>query len=101
MIILIMIMIFYAFKVVHLNVTNVTIKGYVFREYRFVIVLMMFVLTKQDYKLCFDTGYIISFIDRKFLFEIFSGIVVKKMSIFIIVKNIDVNMHNFNEYIKL
>ena len=39
-------MTFYISKVVHLNVMNVTIKEYAFREHRFVIVLMMFVLVK-------------------------------------------------------
>ena len=62
---------------------------------------MMFVLTKQSYELCFNTRYIINLIDRKFLFEIFSNIIIKKMSTLIIVKNINVNMHNVSEYIKL
>ena len=55
--------IFHISKVVYLNVTNVTIKEYVFRKYRFVTILMMFVLIKQSYELCFDTGYIINLID--------------------------------------
>ena len=42
-----------------------------------------------------------NFIDRKFLFKVFSDIIVKKMLIFMIMKNINVNMHNVNEYIKL
>ena len=61
----------------------------------------MFVLTKQSYEFYFDTGYIISLIDRKFLFKVFSSIVVKKMSTFMIIRDINVNMHNVNEYIKL
>ena len=85
----------------HSNVTNVTIKEYVFRKYRFVTILMMFVLTKQNYELYFDTRYIMSFIDRKFLLEVFSSIVIKKMSTPITIKGIDVNMHNVNEYIRL
>ena len=35
---------FHASKVVYLNVINVIIKGYVFREHRFIIILMMFIL---------------------------------------------------------
>ena len=92
---------FYASKVVHLNATNITTKKYVFRKHRFVIILMMFILTKQSYELCFDTGCIINFIDRKFLLEVFPNIVIKKMSTFITIKDIDVNMHNVNEYIRL
>ena len=92
---------FYVSKVVHSNVTNVTTKEYVFRKHRFVIILMMFVLTKQGYKLCFDTRYNINFIDRKFLLEVFLNIVIKKISTFIIMKNINVNMYNINKYIKL
>ena len=41
-----MIMTFHVSKVVHLNVTNVIIKEYVFRKYRFVTTLIMFVLIK-------------------------------------------------------
>ena len=37
---------FHASKVVHSNVTNITIKEYVFREHRFVTTLMMFILIK-------------------------------------------------------
>ena len=62
---------------------------------------MIFVLIKQNYELCFDTRYIINFIDRKFLFEVFPSIVVKKISTFIIVRDIDVNIYNINEYVKL
>ena len=40
-------------------------------------------------------------IDRKFLLEIFSSIIIKKMSTFMIVKEIDVNMYDVNEYIRL
>ena len=92
---------FYVSKVVHSNVTNVTIKEYIFRKHRFVTILIMFILKKQGYKLCFDTKYIINFIDRKFLLEVFPNIVIKKMSILITMKDIDVNIHNVNEYIKL
>ena len=92
---------FHTSKVVHLNVTNVTTEEYVFREHRFVTILMMFILIKQSYKLCFDTRYIINLIDRKFLFEVFPSIIIKKMSTLMIIKDINVNMHNVNEYIKL
>ena len=95
------IMIFHVSKIVHSNVTNVIIKKYVFRKHRFIITLMMFVLIEQNYELCFDTGCIINFIDKKNLFKIFSDIVVKKISIFMIIKDIDVNIYNVNEYIKL
>ena len=37
---------FHASKVIHLNIMNVTIKEYAFREHRFVTILMMFVLIK-------------------------------------------------------
>ena len=80
---------------------NVITKKYTFRKHRFVIILMMFILIKQDYKLYFDTEYIISLIDRKFLLEVFPNIVIKKISTFIIMRGIDVNMHNINEYIRL
>ena len=92
---------FHVSKIVHSNVTNVTIKEYVFRKHRFVTTLMMFVFVKQNYEFCFDTKYIMSFIDRKFLFKVFSSIVIKKISTFITMRDIDVNMHNVNEYIKL
>ena len=45
--------------------------------------------------------YIINLIDKKFLFEIFLDIVVKKISTLMIIRGIDVNMHNVNEYVKL
>ena len=45
--------------------------------------------------------YIINLIDRKFLFKIFSSIVIKKISTFIIIKGINIDMHNINEYVKL
>ena len=38
--------IFHASKIVHSNVTNVTTKEHVFREHRFVTILIMFILTK-------------------------------------------------------
>ena len=85
----------------HSNVTNVTTKKYAFRKHRFVTILIMFILTKQDYELCFEMKYIINFIDRKFLLEVFSSIIIKKISILIIVKDINVNIHNVSEYIKL
>ena len=85
----------------HLNVTNVLTKEYIFREHRFVRTLIMFILIKQSYKLCFDTKCIINFIDRKFLLKIFPSIVIKKILTFIIVKDIDINMHDVNEYVKL
>ena len=92
---------FHVSKVVHSNVTNVTIKEYVFRKHRFVIVLIMFILIKQSYELCFDTGCIINFIDQKFLLEVFLNIVIKKISTLIIMRDININMHNANEYVKL
>ena len=92
---------FHASKVVHSNITNVTTKKYVFRRHRFVTILIMFILIKQGYELCFDTGCIINLIDRKFLLEVFPSIVIKKMSTFIIVRGIDVNMYDVNEYVKL
>ena len=42
-----------------------------------------------------------SFIDRKFLFKGFSSIVIKKISTLIIMRGINVNMYNINEYIRL
>ena len=63
--------------------------------------MIIFILTKQSYELCFDTKCIIKLIDRKFLLEVFLNIVIKKMSTFITMKGIDVNMHNVNEYVKL
>ena len=94
-------MIFFISKVVYLNIINIMTEEYVFRNHRFVTILMMFILIKQSYELCFDTEYIINLINRKFLFEIFSNIVIKKMSTLITIKDIDVNMHNINEYTKL
>ena len=85
----------------YLNVINIIIKEYAFREHRFVTTLMMFVLTKQNYELYINTGYIMNLIDRIFLFEIFPNIVIKKMLTLIIIKDINVNMHSVNEYIKL
>ena len=37
----------------------------------------------------------------KVLFEVFSNIVVKKISTLIIIRDININMHNINEYVKL
>ena len=62
----------------HLNVTNIIIKEYIFRKHRFVIILIMFILIKQDYKFYFDTRYIINFINRKFSFKVLLNIVIKK-----------------------
>ena len=93
--------IFHASKVVHLNVTNVTTEEYVFRDHRFITTLMMFVFAEQSYELYFDTGYIINLIDRKFLFEIFSNIIIKKMSTLMIIRDININMYNVNEYVRL
>ena len=92
---------FHASKIVHLNITNIMTKKYAFRKYRFVIILIIFVLIKQDYEICFDTKYIMNLIDRKFLFEIFLNIVIKKMSTFITMKDIDVNIYSVNKYVRL
>ena len=92
---------FHVSKVVHLNVTNVTIKEYVFREHRLITALIMFVLTKQNYELCFDMRYIINFIDRKFLLEVFLNIIIKKISRLITMRDTNINIYNINEYIKL
>ena len=43
----------------------------------------------------------INFIDKKFLFKVFLDIVVKKVSTLMIIKNINVNIYNIDEYIKL
>ena len=40
-------------------------------------------------------------IDRNFLLEVFSNIVIKKMSTFMTMRGINVNMYNVNEYVKL
>ena len=92
---------FHVSKIVHSNITDVTTKEYTFRKHRFVTILMMFVLIKQSYELCFDTRCIINFIDRKFLLAVFLSIIIKKMSTFMIVKDIDVNMYNASEYVRL
>ena len=92
---------FHISKVMHSNITNVITKEYVFREHRFVTVSIIFILIKQSYELCFDTGYIISLIDRKFLFKVFPSIVIKKMLTFMTIRGININMHNVNKYVRL
>ena len=62
---------------------------------------MIFVLIKQSYEFCFDTRYIINFINQKFLLKVFLNIVLKKMSTFITMKDININIYNVNEYVKL
>ena len=53
------------------------------------------------YNLYFNIRYIINFIDRAFLREIFSNAKIKRISILIIVKDIENRKYNINKYIKL
>ena len=62
---------------------------------------MIFFLVGQDYDLYFDINYIINLIDRKFLFEIYSEIIVRKILSLIIVRGLSINIYDVNEYINL
>ena len=62
---------------------------------------MQFFLLRILYDLYFNTRYIISFIDRVFLLKIYSNAKIKRISILIIVKNIENRKYNISEYIKL
>ena len=48
------------------DIINIIIEGFIFREYRFIIILIMFFLIKKRYKLNFDIKYIINLIDKFF-----------------------------------
>ena len=77
--------IFYILKILFSNIINIIIEEFIFREYRFIIILIIFLLIKKDYELYFDIKYIINFIDKKFLLKIFLKIVIKKILFLIIV----------------
>ena len=62
---------------------------------------MIFFLIKQGYELYFNINYIINFIDRKFLFEIYLKIIIKKKLLPITIRGLDINIYNINKYINL
>ena len=92
---------FHASKVVWSSATDVPAEGYAFCEHRFVTAVVLFILTGQGYKLCFDTGCTMSLIDRKFLLEVFPGVVLKKMATPMTMRGIGLNMHDASEYVRL
>ena len=59
----------------------------------------MFFLAKQNHKLYFNINYIINLINRKFLFEIYLEIKVKRILSLIIIKSLNINIYNINQYI--
>ena len=70
--------IFYILKIIKFNVFNIYKLSYVFRGYKFIIIIVIFFPAEQDYELYFNINYIINLIDLKFLFEIYLKIIVKK-----------------------
>ena len=72
-----------------------------FRSYRFVIVKMLLIYQNRFYKYYFDTGYIISFIDKAFFYQIIKKngfyIDIKKIS-FIKVRDLGIKEYNVCEY---
>ena len=92
---------FHILKILPSNIINIIIKRFIFRGYRFIIILIIFLLIKKDYEFCFDIKYIINLIDKKFLLEISLKIIIKKISSLIIVWELDINTYNTNEYMRL
>ena len=76
---------FYISKILFSNIINIIIEKFIFRGYQFIIILIIFLLIKKDYKFYFDIKYIINFIDKKFLLKISLKIVIKKISSSIII----------------
>ena len=54
-------------KVIYFSSTNKPIKGYIFRGYYYITILISFVLLEILYNLYFNIGYTISLINRAFL----------------------------------
>ena len=54
-------------KVIYFFSTNKSIKDYIFKEYYYIIILILFVLLEILYNLYFNIDYIISLINRAFL----------------------------------
>ena len=73
--------IFYTSKVIYFNIIDFSKEDYTFRDYRFVIVVIIFFLVGEGYELYFDTKYIISLINQKFFLEILLEIFIKKIII--------------------
>ena len=88
-------------KIIKSNAFNIYKLDYVFRGYKFVIAIVIFFLARQGYELYFNINYIINLIDRKFLFELYSKIIIKKILFSIIIKNLNINIYNINEYMSL
>ena len=76
---------FYILKVLSSNIINIIIEEFAFRRYRFIIVLIIFLLIRKGYELYFDIEYIINFINKKFLLKISLKIVIKKILSLIII----------------
>ena len=53
---------FYILKILFSNIINIIIERFIFREYRFIIILIIFLLIRKDYEFYFDIKYIINFI---------------------------------------
>ena len=78
-IIIMKIKVFHILKILFSNIINIIIEKFIFWEYRFITILIIFLLIKKGYKLYFNIEYIINFIDKKFLLKISLKIVIKKI----------------------
>ena len=77
-----------------------TCEGYAFRGFYYVTTMVQLFFLGPLFDLCFDTGCIMSLIDRKFLRENRAEAEIKKMPTATTVKGIG-RGHNASEYIKI
>lgn len=75
--------------------------GYAFRGYHFITALVRLSSTSQLQKLCVDTSYTISLVDRTFLLQQVPNAEILKMPMPIRVRGIGDKKHNASHYTKL
>ena len=71
------------------------------REFYYVIIIVKLFFLELLYNLYFNIEYIMSLINRTFLSKNYSTIKIKKISILIIIKEINSNKYEVSEYIKI
>ena len=87
--------------IIYSTSTDYFIKGYTFRGFRYVIIIVLLYFLGVLYDLYFDIEYTISLIDRKFLLKVFPDALIKKISISITIKGIGDKKYNVSEYVRL
>ena len=75
--------------------------GYAFRGYHYVVAKVQLSAEGPLFDLCFDTGCVMSLIDRQFLRQNLPTIAVKKMPTPMTVKGIGDRRHEASEYVKI